>query len=206
MRILEAIGVIKDIVLLLAACVGSYVALRGLSTWQRQLKGNAEFEVGRRIRRSAYQIREGIRAFRSALILPGESIQAMKEAGLTEEQIAKIDINLIDGYAYSTRWRRISDAMTELSLAALEGEAIWGAEIQRPVERLGACAAKLYANTTVYFQLRSQGCRTTYQIYADMLATHEQYVYRKSENDEYEAEVLSAVSEIDAYIKSKLET
>ena len=44
MCIAEVIAVTKDAVLAVGAIVGSYVALRGLNTWNRQLKGGAEYD------------------------------------------------------------------------------------------------------------------------------------------------------------------
>lgn len=54
----QLVALAKDIVLMLAAVVGAYVALRGLSTWNRQLKGGAEYELTRRLLKCTYRLRD----------------------------------------------------------------------------------------------------------------------------------------------------
>ena len=53
MRLPELVTLAKDLILSGAAIVGIYVAIKGLGTWQRQLKGQSEYELSRRMYRDA---------------------------------------------------------------------------------------------------------------------------------------------------------
>lgn len=46
---MEILSIIKEIVITGAAITGSIVAVKGLSTWQRQLKGQSEYDLSRKI-------------------------------------------------------------------------------------------------------------------------------------------------------------
>ncbi len=56
----EVISVVKDIVLSGAAITGAVVAVKGLGTWQRQLKGQSEYELSRRILVTVFKYRDAI--------------------------------------------------------------------------------------------------------------------------------------------------
>lgn len=56
----EIVSVAKDIILAFAAIVASYVGIKGLGTWRRQLKGNAEYELAKNILTAIYELREAI--------------------------------------------------------------------------------------------------------------------------------------------------
>lgn len=45
----EIVTSLKDLVFTGAAITGAVVAVKGLGTWQRQLKGQSEYELSRRI-------------------------------------------------------------------------------------------------------------------------------------------------------------
>jgi hypothetical protein len=48
--LIQYASIAKDTVITLAAAVGAYVALRGLSTWNRQLKGGVEYDLTKAVR------------------------------------------------------------------------------------------------------------------------------------------------------------
>ena len=65
------IGVFKDIFLAVAALIGSCAAWLGLSTWNRQLIGNTEYDLARRILPLCYRYRDAIRGVRARIVLQG---------------------------------------------------------------------------------------------------------------------------------------
>lgn len=129
----ELISTTKDIVLALAAVVTATVAVKGLSTWNRQLRGTADFDVARGLAKATYKVREKLQACRSPLLMAQEfppEYQAA-EGKRSPEQEAK-------GYAfvYSNRWSPVWEAMQEFDVIVLEVEALWGKPIREATDSL----------------------------------------------------------------------
>lgn len=101
------ISISKDIALAITAIVGSYVGISGLKTWERQLKGNAEYDLARRLLKCTYQWRDAIQQVRNPLGIGG--------AETSNE--------------YQKRWDGVSNAKNELYTDLIEAEAIWGKDI-----------------------------------------------------------------------------
>ena len=54
------LNIIKDIALTCGTIVGIYVAIRGLNTWNRQLRGTSEYDLARRVLRCVYRHRDAL--------------------------------------------------------------------------------------------------------------------------------------------------
>lgn len=123
----ELVTAFKDIVLALAAIVTATVAVKGLTTWNRQLRGTAGFEVARALARSAYKVRDTLQDCRSPVLSDHEFPPGHHEAGVkrSPEHEAK-------GYAfvYTNRWSAVWQAMQEFDTNVLEAEALWGQSIR----------------------------------------------------------------------------
>ncbi|OQY20711.1 MAG: hypothetical protein B6I35_10155, partial [Anaerolineaceae bacterium 4572_32.2] len=76
----EYITLAKDVVTILAALVAATVAIMGLRTWRKQLRGKTEYELARRLLRSVYRVRDAIRIVRNPFISSAETVQSMREA------------------------------------------------------------------------------------------------------------------------------
>jgi hypothetical protein len=129
----ELVTAVKDIVLALAAVVTATVAIKGLSTWNRQLRGTAGFEAARALAKSAYKVRDTLQSCRSPLLSSHEFPPEYHEAGAkrSPEQEAK-------GYAflYTNRWSPVWQAMQEFDTNVLEAEALWGQPIREATDHL----------------------------------------------------------------------
>ena len=91
-------------------------ALLGVSSWRRQLQGTHEFELARRVLRALLEMREGVRFVRHPMMHPAEAGDGEVEGRRWEE------------LAYENRWRRVSEAETDLSAAMIEVEIVWADE------------------------------------------------------------------------------
>ena len=129
----ELIAVIKDIVLALAAIVTATVAIKGLTTWDRQLRGTAGFEAARAVAKSAYKVRDTLQDCRSPFLSSHEFPPEYYESrsNRAPEQKAK-------GYAflYTNRWSPVWQAMQEFDANVLEAEALWGQSIRTATDPL----------------------------------------------------------------------
>lgn len=142
--ILEFITAGKDIFLSLAGIATAIVANKGLSTWNRELRGKASFDVARTLAKSAYKVRDKLQQSRSPLLSAHEFPAEYHEGGLkkTSEQEAK-------GYAhvYSNRWLPVREAMQEFDASTLEAEALWGSPVRDATNQL--CKAVREVNVAI---------------------------------------------------------
>jgi hypothetical protein len=124
--------VIKDwvmpLITVIATAVGIYVALAGLSTWKRQLKGQADHDLARRVLVTLYRYREAIKGLRNPA-MSGNEFPLPPEAernGMSDAQIRYFGLSS----AYQNRWLHVRDARIELDTSLLETEALWGDELR----------------------------------------------------------------------------
>lgn len=144
---------IKDIVLICTGAVAAYVGLRGLSAWRRQLYGQTEYDLAKRILRSTYKVREAIHGVRNPFL------QHSRDPDLPEEKLKKLSDKEKEWHAlaqaYQKRWQPLSDAKAELDTELLEAEAVWGVEIREKFSRLDGLVTELSLAVEYYLDVRN---------------------------------------------------
>jgi hypothetical protein len=202
----QRVTLAKDLVTIAAAFFAAYVAWQGLSTWHRQLRGGADFDIARRVLSAAYRIREGIMGARAPFIPVDEMISGMKEAGLTDEQIAAArDTNKMSLFAYQSRLNRISKVMTELDVAAIEAEVIWGNEIRDASSELRRCVNELFITVKLYAeQSQRSGFHPDPAEAAKLMQGYMKIVFPGHPKDEFGDKVQAAISKIEVQVKPHL--
>ncbi|MEO8097881.1 MAG: hypothetical protein ABI811_09285 [Acidobacteriota bacterium] len=134
----EIVAMVKDGVTTACVLVGASVAYLGLQTWKRQLHGNTQFDLARRILKSAYSIREAMALVRSPVLSVGEQESALPVEASREHQRA---IRLA---ACNVRWRVVVDARTEFNTVLLEAEVVFGKDVRSACEGLLQCTKELF--------------------------------------------------------------
>ena len=122
------ISIAKDIIVAIAAFIGACVAIAGLSTWRRQLKGQADHELARRILVSLYRYRDAINGVRHPAMMAGEFPEP-SESQRAHKTDAQIRFSALSN-AYGNRWQRVQTQRVALHADLLESEALWGAELK----------------------------------------------------------------------------
>ena len=148
MCIAELFAVTKDATLAICAVVGMYVALRGLNTWNRQLKGGVEYELTRRLLRCTYKLREAIKTVRNPVMfgieMPNPPEEERKKMSAEEQRYYGTS------QAYQRRWDKVSEARSELQTELLEAEVLWGKIIYEQFEPLFKLQQELFADVHSY--------------------------------------------------------
>ena len=142
------VTLIKDIITGLAALTAAIIAVIGLQTWKKQLKGKTEYELAQRLLRSTYKVREAMTSLRNPLPI-GTEIQMAMNAGMEEgKQIdnPKVYASAAET-AYYRRWQSIQEALGELEAVSLEAEAIWGEVVKKNLNPLKQCNTTLLGLT-----------------------------------------------------------
>lgn len=140
---LEYIPVIKDISYIFAAIATGCVAIKGLQSWSRELKGKADFDVARSLIRSTYKLRDELRCCRSPFIRLDEFPEDYDRNKMTSKIEAEIEADAYS-FIYSNRWKPVETALQDFESQALEAEALWGTEFKSKTDALCHCAQDLW--------------------------------------------------------------
>jgi hypothetical protein len=189
---------IKDIATILSLGVAAFVAIVGLRTWRRQLKGTAEYELAKRVLKSVYRLRDALAQVRSPIITSGETEFALKDAGIElkpgDPSAHATSITVV----YQFRWRKVVDAFHDLEVEAVEVEALWGKRPRDLIMELRKNVNSLLAALALYLRhLRDPSAKI---LDPETLRTFEAIVYRmteKEEEDRYARDLSAAISEIE---------
>lgn len=126
-ELLPWVSLAKDCATLVAACIGAWVAIKGLNAWRRQLRGKTDYELARKILRASYKVREAIRAVRHPAIWNPEFAAAEKQVVVENDDLKRFPDAARLFAVYQVRWSELSAAVTELDAEAFEAEISWGA-------------------------------------------------------------------------------
>ena len=201
----EYITLAKDVMTILAALVAATVAILGLRTWRKQLRGKTEYELARRLLRNVYRVRDAIRIVRNPFVSSAETVQAMREAEIDIEAFDPLNTQhtaLSQQAVRQRRWKGIQEAFTELDVDALEAEVIWGHDIAEHLQPLRQHTSTLYANIQRYLRNLSNPPRHQE---TESLQEIDRTIYAVGEDDAFSAGVLGAVEGIENYLKAYLE-
>ena len=143
----EYVLIVKDVVLAIAGVITAAVAVIGLQTWSRQLRGTANFEAASALARSTYKLRDQIWSCRSPVILKNE-FPEWYSSKLDELQASE----KVKAYAhvFDVRWKPVYEALQEFDAQTLESEALWGTEIRNRTDILRQTLQRLRAAIEAY--------------------------------------------------------
>ena len=152
----EIITAIKDVLIGGAAIATASVAVIGLKSWSRELRGRADFEVARGLIRATYKLRDELRACRAPFIRAQEFPEGYyNPAGTsTPENEAQAW-----AHVYKNRWQPVWGALQEFDAQTLEAEALWGSEIRAKTDELRECVAELNAAIDAVISDKASGGR-----------------------------------------------
>jgi hypothetical protein len=126
----ELIAAIASAVTATASVFGVILAVLGLRMWQRERTGKVNYELARRLLKSAYTVREAFDhvrrpteyyALRATLNCP--PAQRAERAALAAEQI-------------QANMEALSESMQDLYVEAQEAKVLWGSKLEAPIHSL----------------------------------------------------------------------
>lgn len=201
----EIVALLKDLVLSGAAITGAVVAVKGLGTWQRQLKGQSEYELSRRILVSVFKYRDAINGVRHP------AMWAYEMPSPPEDEAAKMSTEQVRFYgtskAYQARWDKVQAERTSLYADLLEAEAIWGAELKQLFKKVFDLEHELFTRIRHYIELINPDTSEAKKeaiMKIDDKARDIMYDDLSEEPDEYKKDLISAIEQIEKYLKPKL--
>ena len=187
-----------------ALALGACVALGGLSTWKKQLRGKTEYDLSRRLMRAVLETRDAVAIFRSPAISPGETREAMMEAGVDASLPNQAGIVRADGLVYQRRWTRVAKALSDLHVEVLEAEVLWQKEPREAEFKLLEGTQALWAAMVMYFSVREPDGQKTQQQRQLEESWFQALNARASTPDTYAEAVDSAVRRFEALVQPHL--
>lgn len=194
--------IIAESVTAAAALVGAVVAVIGLSTWRQQLTGKAKYKLARRLLRAVYKVRDEIAFVRAPFMSAGEIAEAAEEAELDVSTTA--DQRAIDA-ARSRRWQRLSSAMSDMEVEALEAEVLWGREVQDRLDALRERVHELHGAYVEYYTLRDEEVPQYEEDRRRRVELRRQMFGTGREGDDFQQSVADVVGAISEYLRDFLE-
>jgi hypothetical protein len=185
---------VKDIISILGTIGALPLATIGLTTWRRQLRGTAEYEVAKKVLRLTYEVQDAIRAVRSPMLyLRQEEVEA--GCSLQEEQ-----------RIYQERLNRLEAKWSELRPVILESRVIWGLEAEASFKALRERSATLHSEIWLHFWLKGAyaGPGATVDRNPERIAANDKAVYFISDEDDFSKEVKAAVDRIEGFFEKRV--
>ena len=153
MSVPEWFSICKDVFVSIAACVTAYVAIKGVGTWQKELRGKASFDVARELIKSIYLLRDEIKRCRSPFIWGDEFPDYYDSFGKrTKEEEGRAW-----AYVYTKRWKPAAKATQAFEACALEAEVLWGDEIRKKKDELKKWVVQLHGGIEAYISDKNAG-------------------------------------------------
>jgi hypothetical protein len=165
---------------------GVAVASLGLSTWRKQLKGSAEYELAKRLLLQVYKLRDAIQYVRQPFL---SSAEAQGAQGDVPWQIT----------AYENRWKGVREALIELQAALLESEVLWGNTVSEITAKLNPHIGLLHEAVFAFAESKRD------QRYAtEFTSEHRTTLYARGPSDAYNTGLQAIIGEFECYVRPHL--
>ena len=202
---MEIFTLIKDIAVTGAAITGAIVAVKGLGTWQRQLKGQSEYELSRRILVTLFKYRDAIDGVRHPVMWGHEMPSPPEDEvrSMSREQIRFYGTSK----AYQARWNKVQDERTALYADLLEAEAIWGTDLNILFKVIFDLQHELFTRIRHYLELINPDTHESSKEVIRKFDEKNRDIMNDllgEEPDEYKADIINAIKSIEVYLKPKL--
>ncbi len=204
LRIMEYIAVVNNIIIGLAASITTFVAVRGLNSWQREHTWKDNSEVARALMRATYKLRNQLHYARSPCVFPSELPKDYSPN--SRDKTAQSEAEALS-HVFTHRWKYIADALQEFEVQVLEAKALWGSAIKTKADDLKSCVATLSAAMQAMVA-NTAGGGEDFKSDKDFAKSIKRNVWSVEENkDELSVKISNAVSviedEVGLYLKRK---
>lgn len=195
----EIITTIKDILLGIAGATTAIVAVKGLHSWRRELKGKTEFEAARNLIRATYKLRDELNKCRAPFISASEFPEKYSPMNASPQEEAEAY-----GHIYKNRWEPVANAVQEFDTHTLEAEALWGKEIRPRTNLFCECISELYIAIMMVIRDKASDGRNFEKDKDFAREMNSKLFALRDEQNEFSEKIKTATSEIENYIRPHL--
>jgi hypothetical protein len=144
----EWLTIIKDISLIIAACVGSIVAIKGLNTWKIEQRGRVAFELARNLLANTYRLRDQVNNLRAPFMSAAEMKNPPDDSPFAKTDEGKYFYRQYSGY--EGRLTPLSETRKKIFVDLAEAEALWGSNIRKEYNKLFSIINELVVEINMY--------------------------------------------------------
>lgn len=199
----EFISVVKDVVLVAAPATGAVVAVKGLNTWRRQLKGQSDYNLSKDVLINLYKYRDALFFVRHPLMTGAE---LKLPEGVDEKELKYAEVNYLRTVtAYQNRWGKVVEVRSKLQTNIVEIEALWGAGLAQKLKNIFVHEQNLMFNISSYLRVLNPS------IYEDEKKFDREQVDRKmlydnlnDESDTFRGEFKKTLTPLEDELREKL--
>ncbi len=137
----KLVPLIKDIALTLAAFTTMFVAVYGLNKWRAEHKGKVRFDAAKTLLSFVYGVRNNFEIVRSGWLDASEFPE--EYAGKHPANQTAEDKANAKWFVYKNRLEPLIKSMNELDTALIEGEVLWGKEVEEQGRKINGCFNRL---------------------------------------------------------------
>jgi len=182
------LGDSKEQIVSISALIGVTVAVSGLRTWRKELKGKSEYQKAKDVLKAVYNVRPGFVRVRLPWMDGSEYPKALLDQ----------DGNVMPGrrpdaimYAYQMRMKVLGEAFKDLEQQTMEAQVEWGSDFQNLIIPLRQCWAELGTAVQQHLEMERSG--------PDHLAPEERRevrakLYYAGDNDSFTMKIEKAIS------------
>lgn len=205
MDLAQLLSYSKDVILAVAAIVGAVVAVRGLRTWNRQLKGGTEYELTRRLLKNTYRLREAMALVRHPFMSAAEMPEPPEDERNKMTRDQRVHYGSVRGY--EKRWEPVVAARTDLQTDLLEAEVLWGSGVHSTFAPVFKLQHELYVRLHTYLRASDPGVpeRTRDALHVLLEKVRDVlYGMPGSEDDVFAKDFAAAIGAIEVFLKPHL--
>ncbi|MDP3559858.1 MAG: hypothetical protein Q8R79_05895 [Legionellaceae bacterium] len=189
---------IKDVATIITLSIGAYVALQGLHTWKRQLKGSQNYNLAKSMLINLYKYRESIDQFRRPAILGNEypkfSPEESMNMSLQEKSYQE------KTHTYQQRWSNLTQVRPILLESLIESEVLWDEDLRTHFKQLFKLESQLYFAAVNYLEAIKP-----YSEQGNIEKSDKDLIWDTlSENDPFRVKINEVIYEIEKQIKPYL--
>lgn len=197
---------VRDGVLIAVAIFTAITASRGLSTWRKQLEGEAEYTLAKRILGLCFEYRDAVERVRDPFMLGHEMTlpEGVEAADLDEKLRDVLGVQ----NAYTARWERVRNVRAGLYPELIEAEVHWDQELNDRMKVLNALQGKLMVaveDHLVSVDPRRPDHAKEHLFEPGASKERRALLYRRPDgDDEFSSQFQEGMSEVARYLRTKL--
>jgi hypothetical protein len=149
------IGACESQIVALSALAAAIIALIGLRTWRKELKGKSEYQIAKETLRAVYRVRDGFQHVRNPVIFSNEYPEEMKDARAHLDAEKEKEGT---SYVYQNRFKILNKAFCELEERVLDAQVEWGGDFTVSMVPLRSCRAKLLIAIRNHVSMKDPNC------------------------------------------------
>ena len=184
----------KDIFSIIGTIGAITIAIIGLQTWKRQLKGTNEYELAKKAILLTFEVERSIQSVRGPMLyLQKDEV----ESGRSLEEEERI---------YDKRMNNLYNKWAELQTIRLETKVIWSNEAENSFNDIQNVIGKLRGAIWLHFWMKGAYASpgTTVDRSPERVSENNKIVYFISEEDDFSIATKNAVIKVEEFFKDKV--